>query len=260
MSILKDETRQILIMGSSTTAGSGPSSPENVYTALVDAALPKDNITVLAEGGTLVVDWIGTATAVGLPLGSNYLIASDADAADISIGDFVTLETSAGVLKESGKVFTVTNLNSSGGFTNIEYTPNSAAIVSAGDVMRRVYSTSPKDIVIVQLGINDWYVPVVDSTYDIQLHSLFRQIRVTNPIAQIFWVRAWMPNSTDAARIDQWNSHGLITAEAVADYDGVFIDMTQPNRAMYWIDDTGFHYNDEAHKLMAYELLQYLDH
>lgn len=258
MSALKDETRQLLFIGSSTTAGTGPSSPDKVYTALIDDALPIDEISVLAEGGTLVVDWIGQATATGSPLASNYLIASDADAADISIGDLVTLETSAGVLKESGKVFTVTSMPSSSGFTNITYTPNSAAIVTAGDVMRRVYSSTPKDIVVVQLGINDWYVPVSDSTFDTQIHTLFKQIRVTSPMAEIYWLRAWMPNSDDPARIAQWQSHGEITEAAVeVDYGGHFIDMTQPNRALYWIDDTGWHYNDAGHDLMAYELLRW---
>jgi hypothetical protein len=76
-----------------------------------------------------------TATAAGSSATANYLVASDADAADITVADTVMLYNSGGTLKE-GTVFTVTAKPSAFGFTNITFTPPAQAITVAGDQLR----------------------------------------------------------------------------------------------------------------------------
>lgn len=260
MARLQDQSRSILFVGSSTTAGTGPTSPDKCYTELIRAARPNDVVTVTAEGGTLVSDWIGTATGAGTSLTPNYLIASNADAADISIGDYVRLYNSSGVLKQN-TTFTVTSMPVASGFTNITFSPNASANTVSGDVLRRAYSLTPQNIGIVQLGINDWYVPVVSATFKSQVITMLTELRSQSPNMQIFWLRTWMPNSESASRIDQWNQYEDVLNEVVQ-FPGVvpaiFLDMRETNRSLYWLDDTGFHYNDLGHQLLAKKLLEYL--
>jgi lysophospholipase L1-like esterase len=63
-----NEARDILIVGSSTTAGTGPSSLDKAYVSLVEAARPLDNFQVFSEGGSDVDDW---ASQVITPLPHN---------------------------------------------------------------------------------------------------------------------------------------------------------------------------------------------
>lgn len=76
-----------------------------------------------------------TATSVATSSTADYLVASNADAADVDIGDTMQLFTSGGTLKES-TVFTVTAKPSAFGFTNITFTPNAAAVTVSGDQLR----------------------------------------------------------------------------------------------------------------------------
>ena len=76
-----------------------------------------------------------TATAAGSSATANYLVCTDADAADITIADSVMLYNSSGTLKE-GTVFTVTAKPSAFGFTNVTFTPNAQAITVSGDQLR----------------------------------------------------------------------------------------------------------------------------
>lgn len=260
MARLQDESRKILFVGSSTTAGTGPSSPDKVYTSLIQAARPRDVVTVEAEGGTLVADWIGIATGAGTSLTPNYLIASNADATDFSVGDYVRLFNSSGALKQS-TVFTITSMPSASGFTNITFTPNASANTVSGDLMKRAYSLTPQDIGIVQLGINDWYVPLTAGTFQTQVTELMEEIRSQSPSMQLFWLRTWMPNSEAASRIDMWNQYEEVLKEVVESVGvkpAIFVDMRETNRSLYWLDDTGFHYNDLGHQLLANRLLEYL--
>lgn len=75
-----------------------------------------------------------TATGQGTSATTSYLIATDADAADILINDYVRLSNAAGDLKEP-TVFRVVSKNSAAGFTNINFTPPAQEGTFAGDVM-----------------------------------------------------------------------------------------------------------------------------
>ncbi|GAA2673908.1 hypothetical protein GCM10010400_40060 [Streptomyces aculeolatus] len=81
-----------------------------------------------------------TATAVGYSATADYLVCADADAADITVGDEVRLFTAAGDLREP-TVFEVTALPSAFGFTNVEFTPDAAAVTAPGEELR-VLTTS----------------------------------------------------------------------------------------------------------------------
>lgn len=77
-----------------------------------------------------------TATGQGTSATPNYLVASDADAADINIGDRVHIYDSSGAIRFSGQPFTVTAKPSFAGFTNITFSPAASASTVSGDVMR----------------------------------------------------------------------------------------------------------------------------
>ncbi len=64
----QSEARDIMILGSSTTAGTGVSAPDKNYTALLEVARPNDNFQVFSEGGSDVDDW---ASQIVSPLPHN---------------------------------------------------------------------------------------------------------------------------------------------------------------------------------------------
>jgi hypothetical protein len=90
-----------------------------------------------------------TSTNTELPLTANLRLAiangtapntgtfttTDADSADINIGDYVQLYTSGDVLKEGTK-FRITAKSSVSGTTSIQYTPNSAALTVVNEKMK----------------------------------------------------------------------------------------------------------------------------
>lgn len=85
--------------------------------------------------GVLVATPTGAqASSFGTSATLDILTCAESDALDISIGDLVQLTTSAGVLKEE-TIFTVTSKGTAFGFTNINYTPDSAALNTPGDLM-----------------------------------------------------------------------------------------------------------------------------
>lgn len=55
--LFQSEGKDILVIGSSTTAGVGPSSLDKRWIALVEAARPQHNFYVATEGGSDVDDW-----------------------------------------------------------------------------------------------------------------------------------------------------------------------------------------------------------
>lgn len=129
---------------------------------------------------------------------------------------------------------------------------------------------SGQEIVIIQLGINDWYVPVAPATYRIQLtgtvaadgaDGLLTRVRAANPTARIYWLSAWMPayGAYLQVRQDMWQDHGEVTAAAVNAVGGVMIDVdpTGDRRASapYRADATGWHYNDAGHLVLAKRVL-----
>ena len=179
--------RDILLMGSSTTGCTGPSTPSACFVNKVKAARAADRFTVLARGGTYV--------AYGTP-SQNWTTTA----------------------------------------------------IPGGH-----------DIVVVQLGINDWYVPVTPLTFGAQVAELLQRVRSANPDAEIHWVRTWMPAPTGNADIrrSMWVRHGFSTADAVETVGGTFHDMSgTPTR--FAVDSTGWHYNNLGHQRLADLLLSFM--
>jgi lysophospholipase L1-like esterase len=121
------------------------------------------------------------------------------------------------------------------------------------------------DRVIVQLGINDWYVPVPPAQLRRDLDRLITRVRAANPGARIAWVRTWMPVPTGdaAARRRMWALHGRTTATALRHAAGAtFIDMrTSPGpRRSTNPGDAGWHYNDRGHAELAAAVNDWLSH
>lgn len=75
------------------------------------------------------------AVADGDAVTPDYLVADDADAADVALGDTVKIFNSGGSLKED-TIFTVVDKQSAFGFTNIYFTPDAAAVTVTGDEIR----------------------------------------------------------------------------------------------------------------------------
>lgn len=78
----------------------------------------------------------GTATASGDSATPDYLVCSDADAADISVGDRVWIYDASLNIRFGGARFRVTGKVSAFGFTNVSFTPNASGVTNTGDVMR----------------------------------------------------------------------------------------------------------------------------
>jgi lysophospholipase L1-like esterase len=118
------------------------------------------------------------------------------------------------------------------------------------------------DRVVIQLGINDWYVPVPPATYRTQLNALIKRVRTANPDAAIAWMRAWMPVPTGnvQARNAMWALHGQTTADAMLFDQGTFLDMgTSPGlRRSTLAGDGGWHYNDRGHAELAAAINKWL--
>jgi hypothetical protein len=77
-----------------------------------------------------------TATAVS-STSTSYLVATNADAADVPLSSLVRLYDGGGVLKEDS-LFTVTAVPSAGGFTNITLDRPASGTISTGDQLRVV--------------------------------------------------------------------------------------------------------------------------
>lgn len=181
------EPKNVLILGSSTTACVGPLDPADCYVTLLQGSRENDTFTVIARGGTYV--------AYGTPA------------------------------------------------QNWTETP-----IPAGN-----------DIVVVQLGINDSYVPVDPTLYGAQVDELLARVMAANPAAELLWVRTWMPTPTGNpdVRRSMWVQHGYVTADAVLQHGGVFLDMPG-TPGPYAADSTGWHYNGGGHQVIAARLLAYL--
>lgn len=108
-----------------------------LYTGIAGTLVADVDFTTLDNGAHSFEDGYDgdTATGAGTSSTPDYLVASDADAADISIGDTFRLFDSGGNLKEP-VVFTVTGKSSAFGFTNIEFTPDAQAVTVTGDQIR----------------------------------------------------------------------------------------------------------------------------
>jgi hypothetical protein len=89
-----------------------------------------------------------TATGAGTATTKNYIIATDGDATDISIGDRCQIYDSGGTLRHASTLdFVVTQKNSAFGFTNIVFNLNLPAVTVSGDVLK------------VHTGGNDHFFP-----------------------------------------------------------------------------------------------------
>lgn len=184
---------RLLVMGSSTTACTGPSSTAACYVNLIAAARPGMAMTVLARAGTYV--------AYGPPA------------------------------------------------TNWTQT-----VIPGGHA-----------VVVIQLGINDWYVPVQPAEYRAQLDELLGRVKAANPGAKLIWLGAWMPTyapSVPDPRPKMWQDHGEATAAAMRAAGGVFLDLhpdgTRRGAAPYQANETGWHYNDLGHRKLADAVLAVL--
>lgn len=106
----------------------------------LENAITSSATSMVVRIGPTVLDGVkGTALGQGTSFTAFYLIATDADATDIVIGDVVRLYNPEGVLKE-GRTFEVVAKNSAFGFTNIEYDPDSFAGTYAGDTMKAFWA------------------------------------------------------------------------------------------------------------------------
>ena len=91
---------------------------------------------VTEPSGTLWINRTGFATSTGVSGSGDYLGCTDADAADINIGDQCVLYTAAGQLIDQ-QIHTVTAKPSASGFTNVTFTPaSSGSWVVTGDTLR----------------------------------------------------------------------------------------------------------------------------
>jgi hypothetical protein len=132
---------------------------------------------------------------------------------------------------------------------------------------------SGHDRVVIQLGINDWYVPVAPATLRQQIDRLIIRVKTANPGAKIAWVRTWMPSAGDTsdARKAMWTLQGQYTADAMnyartacnpnCTPTATFIDMgTSPGpRRSTASGDGGWHYNDLGHKEIGAAVNDWLD-
>jgi lysophospholipase L1-like esterase len=117
--------------------------------------------------------------------------------------------------------------------------------------------------VIIQLGINDWFVPVQPAELRHDIDRLVGRVEAANPGARIAWVRTWMPLPTGDVGVRQrmWARHGLVTAAAMRAAGGTFLDMgTRPGPRRSTIPgDDGWHYNDRGHAEIAAALNAWLN-
>lgn len=154
----------------------------------------------------------------------------------------------------------VTLLQNSRPLDTFNVVPKAGSCIAYGAV-NWLNTTIPggNDIVIVQLGINDWYVPIAPATYSTQVDGLLDRVRAANPDALLLWVRTWRPVPTGNAdvRNTMWVDHGYVTADVVEAHDGIFLDMPG-SPAPYAADATGWHYNGGGHAAIAARLLTYL--
>lgn len=104
---------------------------------LVRAQLKTDGTIDLVALAPVTTLTGATATGQGTAAALDYLVASNADAADVPIGSLVKLYDITGALKEA-TVFTVVSLPSEFGFTNITVFPNFQQLTETGDQLRVV--------------------------------------------------------------------------------------------------------------------------
>jgi hypothetical protein len=117
-----------------------------------------------------------TATGTTTAITKNYLVATNADAADIRLDDRVILTNSGGTLKEQ-TVFTVYDMVSAFGFTNIYYLPNSAAFTVTGDIMKVVGDEWMSRRTTMPIGIR-----LVNSATDVRIEEQVRDLTFRSSI------------------------------------------------------------------------------
>jgi len=143
----------------------------------------------------------------------------------------------------------------------------SGTYIGYGTDPARNWTTTPiprgHDRVIIQLGVNDWYVPVQPAQLRHDIDRLVGRVKATNPRARIAWVRTWMPAPTGDVGVRQgmWARHGRVTAAAMRAARATFLDMrTRPGpRRSTLAGDNGWHYNDRGHAELAAALNAWLN-
>lgn len=114
----------------------------------------------------------------------NYLVATDADAADVPVTSVVRYYNSLGQLKEP-TVFTVSATNSAAGFTNITVTPPMATVPAAGDQFRVQYTLWNRLLNTLKPGAR----VQVDSLDSTVMGFRWHDAHVLG------WSETWLPNS-----------------------------------------------------------------
>lgn len=184
-------SQRVLILGTSTTACSGPTDPALCYTERLRAARSAVPMTVIGRAGTY--------TGWG-PMEQNW----------------------------------------------------SQQVIPSGF-----------SVVVLQHGTNDWYVPVPTAEEQADVTSLLQRTHAANPYALLVWVRTWMPAVSAAnwtARKAVWDAHGAVQRDAVQSFGGVWLDLdpTGTGGVGYRADETGWHYNNAGHGVIAARILPYL--
>lgn len=148
----------VTITQTATATPSAVAAPAQIPPFAVSVSSMTDPVTLarpaavgapaIVTSATVLLDLppsAGSATNTGTPISDDYVIATDADAADIAVGDLVQLYSNVGVLKSTA-VHTVTAKNSFSGFTNIVVSPSFPTTSVAGDVLRERPTSRPASV------------------------------------------------------------------------------------------------------------------
>lgn len=119
------------------------------------------------------------------------------------------------------------------------------------------------DIVVVQLGVNDWANGLAYATFRTHVEEFLGRVRAANPNATILWLMPWIPQhwpgSPDVWWL-LWQNHGVVLVNALRAVGGEVIDLgptgSRREAAPFSAGDgTGMHYNDAGHRKIADALL-----
>jgi lysophospholipase L1-like esterase len=115
------------------------------------------------------------------------------------------------------------------------------------------------DIVVIQLGINDWARELAYTTFRTHVEEFLGRVRAANPDAKIYWMMPWIPQNWPGSPDTWWllwQNHGVVLANALRPLGGELIDLgptgSRREAAPYSANDgSGMHYNDAGHRKIA---------
>lgn len=111
-------------------------------------------------------------------------------------------------------------------------------------------------VVVIQLGVNDWYTPVQPADLRVHVAELLGRVRAANPGAVIVWLRTWMPGVSEqdfTVRQAMWRAQGVVTRESVRAVGGKWIEVDPygDEGGPYRADASGWHYSGVGHAKLA---------